>query len=288
MSVADGFVRLGPAIPAGPVVIAVPHAGRDYPPALMAMARVERTVLERLEDRHADLLAGPAVAAGVTAFVARRARAWIDLNRGEREVDRTMIAPPLPAVAVDETARVRGGLGLVPRRAGGSAELWRRPLGRDELAERIEGTWRPWHRALAAALATARARYGVAVLLDLHSMPPLAAPRHGGPAARLVIGDRHGASAGPAVRAAMLAVAAQAGIPVAVNRPYAGGRTLDAHGRPQAGIHAVQLEVDRALYLTADLREPGPGLADTGALVAQMAAALAESVLADDPPMAAE
>lgn len=288
MTVNDGFVRLGPAAPTSPVVIAVPHAGRDYPREMLAMARVDRSVLEGLEDRHADLLVAPTVAAGATVFVARLARAWVDLNRGDHEIDRTMIAPPLPAADVDETIRVRGGLGLVPRRVAGRTELWRRPLSRAELDARIGGTLRPWHAALAAALAAARARFGVAVLLDLHSMPPLPATRTDEPAARLVIGDRHGASAGPGYRAAMLAVAAQAGVPVALNRPYAGGRTLEEHGRPGAQVHAVQLEVDRSLYLDRALREAGAGLAETALLVARVAAALAEAALSPALPVAAE
>jgi N-formylglutamate amidohydrolase len=287
MTVNGGFVRLGPAAPTSPVVIAVPHAGRDYPRAMLAMARVEQGVLETLEDRHADRLVGPAVAAGATAFVAQRARAWIDLNRGEREVDRTMIAPPLPAADVDETVRVRGGLGLVPRRVGGT-ELWRRPLGRAELDDRIAGLLRPWHAAIAAALAAARARFGVAVLLDLHSMPPLMPARADERAARLVIGDRHGASAGPAIRAAMLAAVARAGVGIALNRPYAGGRTLDEHGRPSGHVHAVQLEVDRSLYLAPGLREAGDGLEATAALVARIVVALGTAALPPALPVAAE
>lgn len=281
------FLRLGPALPASPVVIAVPHAGRAYPPALLAAARVPPATLEALEDRHADLLVERAVADGTTALVARRARAWIDLNRNARELDRAMIDPPPPADAVEETSKVRGGLGLIPRRGIGGAELWRRRFSAEDVAARIAADHGPWHAALAALLYAVHARFGVAVLMDLHSMPPLPAGRAGAPP-RLVIGDRHGQSAASWVRATLAGQARIAGIGHAINTPYAGGETLARHGRPTAGIHAVQLEIDRALYLAPDLRAPGPGLPGARAFVARAAAALGAAALGSVQPMAAE
>ena len=268
----ESFERLGSEAPASPVVVSVPHAGRDYPPALLAALRVPAVALLALEDRHVDAVAR--AAAGVcTSFVALRPRAWIDLNRDEDErdprVDEGAIGRPV------RSAKVRGGLGLVPRRGANATELWRRRFGEREIDARIVEDHRPYHAALAQALARARARWGVAVLLDLHSMPTLGPGR-----ARIVIGDRFGRSAAPRFVARVEATAIAAGHPVARNTPYAGGHILDRHGAPAGGVHAVQVELDRTLYLDAALDQPGPGLAATAAMVAQMLAALEDEAVA--------
>lgn len=282
------FLTLGPGEPRQPVLIAVPHAGRAYPDTLIAAARVPRAVLEGLEDRLADLLVADAVAAGATALVATRPRAWIDLNRSEREIDRRLVSPPPAPAHVEESAKVLGGLGLIPRRAPGGVDLWRRTLSPGEVAARIAQDHRPWHAAVERWMSAARARFGVAVLLDLHSMPPLPEPRGGAAAARLVVGDRHGASAASALREAAVEVGRAAGITVAVNAPYAGGETLARHGRPHRGCHAIQVELDRRLYLDANLHQAGEGLAACRALVADLADALADRALSLARPIAAE
>jgi len=281
------FLRLGPARPSGPVILAIPHAGRDYPRALRAMAAVPIARLESIEDRHADLLAADAVAAGATAFVARRARCWIDLNRDEREVDPAMIDPSPKPGDVVTSAKVRGGLGLLPRRLPGAGELWRSRIAATDLAARIAADHRPWHAAIAAALADARACFGASLLLDCHSMPPLA-PQDAGGAPDIVLGDRFGRSAADRLVERIAAIARAEGLTVARNSPYAGGYTLDRHGAPARGTHAIQIEVDRSLYLAADMRTPGPGVARIGALIARMAAALADELAAQPASLAAE
>ena len=117
------FRILGPAVPASPVILSVPHAGRDYPPALLAASRLSATQLQLLEDRHADALAARAIGAGFTAIVATRARAWIDLNRHEREVDPEMVDPRPAGDTLIRSAKVTGGLGLMPRRLRGSGDI---------------------------------------------------------------------------------------------------------------------------------------------------------------------
>ena len=254
------FVRLGPAAPHSPVILSVPHAGREYPAALLAAARLPRARLEALEDRLADRLIGTAVAAGATALVARRARAWIDLNRDERELDPAMVEGG-SAQAYLPTARMRGGLGLIPRRVGTAGEIYGTRLEAGDLAARI-GDYRAWHAALAELLAAARARCGIAVLLDVHSMPPMPA-EHG-----IVIGDRHGGSADRRFVAAIEQEAEIAGLPVVRNHPYAGGFITERHGRPDAGCHAIQLEIDRALYLSPGWREPSAGMTRVASFIA--------------------
>lgn len=280
------YLRFGPQQPASPVILSVPHAGRLYPDALRAMAAVPLAHFEALEDRHADLLVAEATAAGAIAFIARHARSWIDLNRDPREIDPAMIDPPLRAHEALPSAKVRGGLGLIPRRINGTGELWRRPLPAADLAHRIARDHRPWHAALATALAAAQARFGAALLLDCHSMPPVAAQGAGGPP-QIVIGDRYGRSASGLLVERLVAIAEADGLTVARNSPYAGGYALDRHGAPAQGRHAIQIEVDRRLYLLPDLRTPGPGVARIGALIASMAVAMADE-LGGPLPLAAE
>ncbi len=279
------FDRLGPARPAGPVVIAVPHAGRHYPAALLETA-VSRTALESIEDRLADMLVTQAVATGVTAFVGRHARGFIDLNRDPREIAPATIDGPLPERLIDSD-KVRGGLGLIPHRTIGGA-LLRHPLPLAEIDARIAAVHAPYHAAIAAALDLARRDHGVAILIDCHSMPPLSRPPAGGAPARIVIGDQFGQSAGATIVDRIEAVVRAHSLAVARNSPYSGGYTLDRHGRPAERRHAVQIEFDRSLYLDARLRLPGPGLGAMQALLAGIVAALAADADRGALPIAAE
>lgn len=272
------FERWGSTRPESPVVLSVPHSGRAYPPGLALVARMGPERLRVLEDRHVDAVAVRALGR-CTALVQRVPRAWIDLNRSEEERDPAVDMGARPA---DPRApRLRSGLGLVPRRAGSAGDVWRRRLTDAEVEERIVRTHRPYHQALAALLAETRTRFGTAVLLDLHSMPPL---EKGG--ARIVVGDRFGRAAGARfaarAEAAALLGLRQMGVvagSVALNAPYAGGHVLDRHGRPADGIHAIQLELDRTLYLDSGLDRPGPGLEATVRLVAGLIDALEDEAL---------
>ena len=278
----DGFGIGGGAAspPKSPVVISVPHAGRDYPPSLLAALCGPAGGLIGLEDRYVDEVA-LAARGGEAMLVQRLGRAWIDLNRSEDERDPRVDegAPYTPT----PSAKLRSGLGLVPRRAGAAGELWRRRFGANDIDARIADDYRPYHAALANALAAARRRFGVAVLVDLHSMPPLG---RGG--ARIVLGDRFGRSAADRFVTRALATASAGGHRAVLNVPYAGAHILDRHGRPGDGVHAVQVEIDRSLYLDARLDRPGPGLAATAALVGRLVAALADEALAGERRHAAE
>ncbi len=272
------FERYGDAIPASPVILSVPHAGREYPLALRAALRVPMAAVTVLEDRHIDAVALAARSLGQgreTMLVQRRARAWIDLNRSELErdpaIDEGAVWTALPLTS----AKVRGGLGLVPRRVAGAGELWRRRLDAYDVAARIREDHRPYHATLATELAAARARFGAAVLLDLHSMPSLGP---GKPC--IVIGDRFGRSAGGRFVTAIEAILEAAGHTAALNTPYAGGHILDVHARPAMGVHAVQIEFDRSLYLDPAGDGPGDGLAATAALLRRMIDALADEATA--------
>ena len=279
------FDRYGPDEPLSPVVVSVPHAGRDYPAEMQALLTVPLARLTALEDRHVDAVASLAAGQEIM-IVARRARGWIDLNRSPaRDRDPQVDAGADPrSFAAQASDKVRSGIGLIPRRAGGADNMWRRKLNDAEVAARIAQDHAPYHAALDAALAAVHARFGVALLLDLHSMPPLP----GVLPAQVVLGNRHGHSCAGLFIDAAAGVARAAGLRVAINHPYAGGHVLASHARPRGGIHALQLEIDRSLYLDELFDQPGDGVAATGAWVRTLIDALADAALATIHRIAAE
>ena len=221
-----------------------------------------------LEDRHADALVALAIAQGAAALVATVPRLVIDLNRAETDLDSGR--PGMPV-----SARARAGIGLVPSRLAGIGALWRSPPDDGEIARRTAMLHRPFHQALSAWLQGARARHGAALLLDLHSMPPLPGLR----AAQIVIGSRHGASAAPAIVAQAAHWWRCHGYRVAVDAPYAGAHVLERHAMPRDGIHGLQIEIDRRMYLDGALDEPGTGLTAMQIAIADFARVSHEWVL---------
>lgn len=275
------FQSLGGPV-TGPVVISVPHGGRDYPHALIEALRVPLSAVMGLEDRLIDLVAQGACT-DEPMLVQTLPRAWIDLNRDEGERDPVIDLGARPQGRA--SAKLRSGLGLVPRRVAGHGDIWSRRFSDAEMTERIATDHRPYHEALEQALAEARARFGVAVLLDLHSMPPLGAADL---VPRIVIGDRHGLTADTRFVRRIEAEARACGIAVTRNAPYAGGHIVQRHGAPRRGIHAIQLELDRSLYLDSALEAPGAGFDATVAMVRTMLAALAAEALGQPVSLAAE
>lgn len=271
----------GPTEPLSPVILSVPHAGRDYPLALQAALCVPVAALMPLEDRHIDALA-LAARGEETMLVQRRARAWIDLNRAENERDPHIDRAADRRALGQPSAKVRGGLGLIPRRLSGIGEIWARKLDGEDVMSRIVLDHRPYHAALSKALASARARFGVAVLLDVHSMPSI----DDGP--KIVLGDRLGRSSAMRFVDRLEAVAGAAGMECALNTPYAGGHILDCHGTPSRGVHAIQIEFDRALYLDDARDRPSAGLACAAGLLRQMIDAIVDETLAGPATIATE
>jgi N-formylglutamate amidohydrolase len=281
-----GFQLLNAAQPAFPVLISIPHAGRDYPPELINNLRVSPMELMRLEDRYADRLIGPALSAGMTVIVAHRARAWIDLNRAEDDLDPEMVSPRIGGFKSSNSMKMRGGLGLIPRRLMHVGDLWKRPLSADDIEHRLDRFHRPYHQAVEQTLCDIRDRFGTALLVDVHSMPPLAATTT--PAPQIVIGDRFGQCA-PALYAEMLLARLKSlNIPAALNHPYPGDYILRRHGNAQGSIHAIQIEVDRSLYLDSMQREPGPGLESTTSLISELLFFLVDLLGGHAIPLAAE
>lgn len=256
---------------AGPVLLSVPHSGREYPHWLLANATGGRPAMESLEDPLVDRLVWRALARGIGAVIARAPRAAIDCNRAADEIDPAVIAD---AAAEAIGVRARGGLGIVPSRSVPHGRLWRRPIDQAELERRIAEAHTPFHDTVASALDRLAQAHGAALLLDCHSMP------HRNGQAQIVLGDRHGGSAGPWLSEQAARIVRSNGWSVALNDPYAGGYVVERHGRPERGIHALQVEIDRSCYLARDLRSPGPGFDRAARLIEQLAFGLAEALAA--------
>ena len=262
LSGAPAFALSGPKPSKIPVLIAVPHSGRAYPDSLLKRMRHPDSAALRLEDRYVDRL-GEAVAeaTGAMLLIANAPRAMIDLNRSPDDVDWEMFHHGSPPEVGSYTPgrRARSGLGLIPRRLPGIGELWKRRHDQAELIQRIADVHEPYHACLDRTLGDLRQRWGAALLIDLHSMPPLVARRGLPKPAEFVLGDRFGASCHGALIGAAFAYFDEMHMAASHNRPYAGGYVLERHADPKNGVHAMQLEIDRSVYLDSRLEEQGEG-----------------------------
>ena len=277
------YCLLRPAALRLPVLIASPHCGRLYPADVLNALREPEETCRRLEDRHIDAVATPVAAeTGVSLLLSKAPRAMIDLNRSAEDIDWGMVQGEKPRQTRHSLAnrRSRNGLGLVPRRIPGLGEIWRRKLERAELNAWIDDIYTPYHAALSAELERLRDEWGAALLIDLHSMPPLRRKDPQDQPAQFVIGDRFGASCDPALADLALRYFAAHGRRVAHNRPYSGGYVLDRYGQTQRGIHAVQVEVCRTTYLDARLDQPSARVPAIARLIAGLVRALGEEVAA--------
>ncbi len=276
-----------------PVLICVPHAARHYPQALTRNLRLPAEVLLRLEDRYADLLARKAAGAGICVLTAKAPRAWIDMNRAPGDIDADMLSDADTGDFGQMSAKARGGLGLIPRRLSGHGDIWRAKWTRADVSQRVARYHTPYHHKISQLLGDMRARCGGAVLLDLHSMPSIPS-RYDEKPVRIVVGDRFGRAASGRMSETVLALAERGSnespemFETRLNHPYAGGYALERHGRPENNVHAIQLEIDRALYLDEAGREPVNGVHAVGTMVREMALALADEIYTQGYVQAAE
>jgi len=252
-----------------PVLISVPHAGRDYPDWLLASSKAGHRALHALEDPFVDDLVWRAIQRGCAAVIARTPRAAVDCNRAEDEIDPSVVDG---ASRGRVTSRARGGLGIVPGRTQQHGYLWRRPINRDQLEERVAQAHRPYHEAIEQQLAVLLDRFGCALLLDCHSMPP---PPAGIPP--IVFGDCRGRTAHPWLSAEAVAIAQDCGFAAGLNDPFAGGHIIERHSG--SGVQALQIEIDRRVYLDRGLSAPGPGFEKLAGFLETLVARLGEAML---------
>lgn len=267
----------GGAPPPTPLVFASPHSGRFYPDDMMAAAALDAHAIRRSEDVLVDDLIGRADALGAAVIAARYARAYIDLNREAFELDPGMFVDELPAFARARTARVAAGLGAIARVVSEGQEIYARKLTFAEARGRIDQAHRPYHEALEQLIAEARAAHGFAILVDWHSMPSAAARAGRDRACDFVLGDRFGAACAGVLTATAERELQAMGYRVARNSPYAGGYTTEHYGRPVRRVHALQIEINRGLYLNEATLEPTKGFARLKADMERLTATLASA-----------
>lgn len=261
---------------AAPLVFNSPHSGRAYPAAFLAASRLANPAIRRSEDGYVDLLFAGVVEIGLPLMRAHFPRAFLDVNREPYELDPRMFSGRLPSYANTRSARVAGGLGTIARIVSDAQEIYAGPLTVDEGLARIETLYHPYHGCLAGLLAETRAAFGHAVLIDCHSMPSGVRGTDGRTRPDVVLGDRHGSSCSARLTAAAADVLSGLGFRVQLNRPYAGGFITEHYGRPARGLHALQIEVNRSLYMDEKTLERHAGMdkliADLGLLTGRLTA----------------
>jgi len=276
-----------PGRPTSCVVFASPHSGRDYAPGFLRQSVLDTHAIRSSEDAFVDLLFDTAPQFGAPFLKAGAPRAYVDLNRSCEELDPAVIEG---VRRQGHNPRVASGLGVIPRVVAGGRSIYRGKISRREADARIETYWRPYHASLQTLLTQAHQRHGQAVLIDCHSMPHEAMDgiaRSGAPRPQVVLGDRFGAAASGEVVDWVEAAFASAGFTVTRNAPFAGAYITQAYGRPSRGQHAVQIEIDRSLYMDEARITPRE---DFGRMRARLRAVIAEicDIGAGRVPVAAE
>ncbi|NEY90215.1 N-formylglutamate amidohydrolase [Tabrizicola oligotrophica] len=283
-----GVFRLHqPARQETPVIFASPHSGAAYHPDFLAQSVLDARQIRSSEDAFVDRLLADAPSHGAALLVAEVPRAYLDLNRAPDELDPAVIegisrAPHNP--------RVSSGLGVIPRVVSGGRSIYRGKLSRAEAETRITGFWHPYHRALRDLVEATHSRFGQAILIDCHSMPHEALEHHSRPGVDLpdvVLGDRFGAASAPWVMTAVEAAFQAEGFRVSRNTPFAGAFIAQSYGRPSAGRHVVQVEIDRSLYMDEDAIAPLPQFDAFSARMGQVVRRLS-GIGRQDIPLAAE
>lgn len=254
---------LAPETQTLPLVFASPHSGRNYPPDFVAASRLDRVSLRRSEDGFVDEIFGAAPEMGAPLLRANFPRAYVDANREPFELDPRMFVDPLPAYANTRSPRVAAGLGTIARVVANGADIYRDKLAFSEALRRIRKYYWPYHAALRELLEETTARFGGAILIDCHSMPSIGGPMDRDAGHRrvdFVLGDCHGTACSAEVTATAERALAEMGYHVTRNTPYSGGFVTRHYGRPENQVHALQIEVNRALYMDECRVSRGSGL----------------------------
>src|SRR6202140_3255444 len=243
------FEILEPVEWRGPAVFNSPHSGSVYPRAFLGTTRLDIATLRRSEDSFVDELVAGVVGRGYPLMRAHFPRCYVDVNREPYELDPRMFDGRLPSFANTRSMRVAGGLGTVARVVGDAQQIYDQRIAVAEALRRIEGLYKPYHRALRRLFMRLHRDFGAAILIDCHSMPSTTGGRDERPRADLVLGDRYGTSCVGAVAETIEETMRGFGYAVSRNKPYAGGFITEHYGNPATGLHAIQLEINRALYM---------------------------------------
>ena len=261
-----------PAQRTSAVVFASPHSGREYPAQLLRQTRLDECGIRSSEDAFVDDLFSDVPGLGAPLLTARMPRAWVDLNRSADELDPALIEGVRRA---GHNPRVSSGLGVIPRVVAGGRVIRTGKMTLGEAHERLNQCWHPYHAALRHEMARAHARFGQAILIDCHSMPHEAmdaVERTGVPRPDIVLGDRFGAAADEALVDRVEAIFRDAGLVVVRNTPFAGAFITQHYGRPTQGHHAIQVEIDRRLYMDERRICPNANFAAFKTLITAIAA----------------
>jgi len=234
-----------------PAVFASPHSGRDYSPDFLRKSRLDRHSLRQSEDSYVDLIFEAAPRFGAPLLRAKFPRAYVDANRARDELDPRMFVDAVPNSADTRSSRVIAGLGVIPRIVADGQDIYSRKLYFADAARRLRQCYDPYHDALKRLINSAKAEFNFAILIDCHSMPSIGgAPLHKNDSPiDFVLGDRFGSSCSPMLTELAEDTLCGLGYEVARNAPYAGGYVASSYGRPARGVHVLQIEINRALYL---------------------------------------
>ena len=270
-----------PATWRSPIIFNSPHSGSNYPEQFLAASRIDLASLRRSEDSFMDELIAGLVDAGFPVVRVNFPRSYVDVNREPYELDPRMFTGRLPSFANTRSMRVAGGLGTIPRVVGDGQEIYRERLSVDDALGRIEALYKPYHRALRRLISKAHLAFGAAILVDCHSMPSVGVSREEKRRPDIVIGDRYDTSCAPLLPNIIEDVMSGLGYSVGRNKPYAGGFITEHYGNPASGLHAVQFELNRAVYMDERRRERGPRFRQVAADFMTLADALAAIPLGD-------
>ncbi len=274
-----------------PFVFNSPHSGRIYTQAFLNQTKLDDVTIRRSEDHFVDELFQSVTGLGAPMLMAHFPRAFLDVNREPYELDPRMFDGPLPPHANISSMRVAGGLGTVPRLVAENMEIYGRRLPVTEALARIETIYKPYHACLRKLIARTHVRFGLAVLIDCHSMPGNIRIAGSGQRPDFIVGDRYGTSAGADLSRAAVSLLEDLGFSVSRNKPYAGGFITEHYGRPARGLHALQIEINRGLYVDETTLQKKPEferLADAIRLFLTGLAAHVQKYVVMPTPLAAE
>ncbi|NVN88210.1 MAG: N-formylglutamate amidohydrolase [Rhodopseudomonas sp.] len=276
-----------PAVWRAPIIFNSPHSGSVYPNAFLNASRIDIEALRRSEDSFMDELIDGLGERGFPVVRVHFPRSYVDVNREPYELDPRMFSGRLPSFANTRSMRVAGGLGTIPRVVGDGQEIYRERIHIDDALGRIEALYKPYHRALRRLINKAHQNFGTVIVVDCHSMPSVGISRDEPRRPDIVIGDRYGTSCASLIPDTIEEALAARGYTIGRNKPYAGGFITEHYGNPASGLHTVQVELNRAIYMDERLRQRSARFAQVAADFTLLADALATIPLGDLGPFQA-